>query len=170
MSYLRNAALAVLAVLALVFIAPAAQAENTVVKSGDFTAVLVAPNQSVGGTAFCASLIMCTFTRVPPLMDGDNAQAILMTVADDGTIVHLRIDVYAAARCEPRGTPDAQAEGDLTLTTAGTWIIYNNFAVPAGLTFSQQWSVQNSTTATDCGTTVCVNSVGGTAPGDCDAT
>jgi len=101
---------------------------------------------------------------------GDNAQAIVMTVADDNTTVHVRIDLYAAARCEPRGTPDAQAEGDVPLATAGTWIIYNNFSLATGLTFSQQWSVQNATTATDCGTTVCVNSVAGTAPGDCDAT
>jgi len=169
MTYLRNVAFAA---LALVFMAPVAQAENTVVQSGDFTAVLVAPNQSVqGGAAFCSSLILCTFTRVPPLMNGDNAQGILMTVADDNTTVHVRVDVYAAARCEPRGTPDLQAEGDVPLATAGTWIIFaNGGAVTAGLTFSQQWAVQNATTSTDCGTTVCVNSVGGTAPGDCDAT
>ena len=168
MFYLRNVALAV---LAIVFVASTAQAGSEVVKSGNFTAVLVAPNQSIaGGAAFCSSLTMCTFTRVPPLMDGDNAQAIVMTVADDNTTVHVRIDLYAAARCEPRGTPDAQAEGDVPLATAGTWIIYNNFSLTTGLTFSQQWSVQNATTATDCGTTVCVNSVAGTAPGDCDAT
>jgi hypothetical protein len=114
---------------------------------------------------------MCTFTASPPLVEGDNAQGMLMTIADDNTTVHVRVDIYAAARCEPRGAPDAGAEGDVAIMVAGTYIIYApGGIVPPGVTFSQQWSVQNATTATDCGTTVCVNSISGTAPGDCSQT
>ena len=159
------------AVLALVFVvASVAQAgETTVVKNGDLTAVLVGPPAAGAGTLTCNVTTMCTFLRSPPLDPGANAQAIIISVIVDGTNIHVEGDFWGAAQCGPDPTtPDAMAVGDLTLPTAGTWFIYAAEGLPAGTTFSQKFTVADNDTLISCGTSYCVNSVAGTAPGDCD--
>jgi hypothetical protein len=159
------------AVLALVFVAASvAQAGDIVVKNGDLTAVLVGPPQAGAGTLDCSVNTLCTFLRFPPLDPGENAQAITVTVSVDGTVVHVEGNFWGAARCGPDPTtPDAMAVGDLPLMTAGTWFIFVRNALPAGTTFSQKWLVADNDTLMSCGPSYCVNSVAGTAPGDCDA-
>jgi len=140
-----------------------------VVKNGNITAVYAGPPAQGAGTLTCAANTLCTFLRSPPLDPGANAQAIAVSVTKDRTTVHLEFDFWMAARCGPDPTtPDAMLAGDMTLATAGTWVIYVAGGLTAGTPFSQKWTVADIDTLMSCGPSYCVNSVAGTAPGDCD--
>src|SRR5712692_6836974 len=97
---IRNVAFGI---VALGFVAgSSARAENNVVTNGNITAVLIAPNQSLengAGTVDCSTATLCTFTRVPPLDPGTNAQAALFVTSADGVNVHVHIQIWSVARC-----------------------------------------------------------------------
>jgi hypothetical protein len=170
MSYLRNAALSV---FALVCLASASHAGD--LSSGKLTATYLGPaNTSAnGGILDCSATTHCSFIRDGIVTPGQSHVSILVNALVDMAPLHVDIGAWFASRCGPDPTtPDLTGSGDLVLLTAGTWIIHLNTedALPAGMTYSQKWAVSTGT-GQNCGVSFCVNSVAGNpgaAPADCD--
>src|SRR5262249_27534490 len=165
---LRNLLFAVLALVVLISFTAQAGPQVVTNQDGTIVAVYSGPGKAGAGTITCATITNCNFFRDPMMLD-PMAPAITLTTSADNTTVFVAADFFAAARCGPDPTmPDAHAEGTLLLPTAGQWSIFMRLGLDAGTTFSQRWVLVDNDTGIQCGPGFCVNSVAGTAPGDCD--
>jgi hypothetical protein len=175
MSQFRNVSLGL---LALVCLASSAQAGNL---KGQFSVDYLGPGKSSGaingiGGLVCQSTTNCSFTRAGIVTDGESHVAIILESTLDIQTISVRLLLWGMEACQPDPTaPDFDSDfQNLTLPTAGRWIIHFNTetVLPAGTTFSQEWIVGTDTSPFACGGSFCINSVSGQpipAPFDCDA-
>ncbi len=172
MSHLRNVALSL---LALGCLASASYAGD--VTGAKFTATYLGPtNKAANGTALiCSSTTNCSLIRDGVVTPGQSRIAVIVESTVDMLSTHVELGAWSAAGCGPDPTtPDLlSGSGDLTLPTAGRWIVSFNTedAVPAAMTYSQKWAVSTSDATVNCGISFCINSQAGNpgmAPFDCD--
>ncbi len=172
MSHLRNVALNL---LALGCLASASYAGD--ITSGKFSATYLGPATKAanGASLVCASTTNCSMIRDGIVAPGQSRIAVIVVSQVDMLSTHVELGAWSAAGCGPDPTtPDlVSGSGDLTLPTAGRWIIsfQTEDSVPAGTTYSQKWAVSTSDGTVNCGVSFCINSQAGNpgmAPFDCD--